>query len=146
VAASCAASIVPSLGPSLHPPSLCDPLPGGPEDSGSKLDSDINDVEMDGREDTSDREEDDTDTFIEASRSEPKVKEDICLWKELREQLKSDWLEGQKKKETPTYLNKLTILQNFATLHIKGVGCIAMSEKIVQLWKDGVGEYFACQI
>jgi hypothetical protein len=101
---------------------------------------------MDGREDTLDREEDDMDTFMEASGSEPKVKEDICLWKELREQLKSDWLEGQKKKETPTHLNKLTILQNFATLHIKGVGCITTSEGIVWLWKDGVGVYFTRQI
>jgi hypothetical protein len=38
---------------------------------------------MNGREDTSDREEDDTDTFIEASESEPKAKEDIHSWKEL---------------------------------------------------------------
>jgi hypothetical protein len=101
---------------------------------------------MDGREETSDREEDDTDTFMEASGSEPKAKEDIRSWKELQEQLKSDWLEGQKKKETPTRLNKLTILQNFAMLRIKGVGRITASEEIARLWKDGAGAYFTHQI
>jgi hypothetical protein len=101
---------------------------------------------MDDREDTSDREEDDMDNFMEASGSEPKANEDIRLWKELREQLKLDWLEGQKKKETPTHLNKLTILQNFATLRIKGVRHIAASEEITRLWKDGAGVYFARQI
>jgi hypothetical protein len=40
----------------------------------------------------------------------------------------------------------LTILQNFATLRIKGVGRIAASEEIARLWKDGVGTYFARQI
>ncbi len=86
------------------------------------------------------------DNFVKASGSDPKVKEDIRSWKELREQLKLDWLEGQKKNERPTRLNKLTILQNFATLHIKGVRHIAASKEIAQVWQDGVGVYFACQI
>jgi hypothetical protein len=83
MAASHAASIIPSLGPSSQPPSSHAPSPGGLGDSGSESDSDDDDVEMDGREETSDREEDDTDTFMEASRSEPKAKEDIRSWKEL---------------------------------------------------------------
>jgi hypothetical protein len=86
------------------------------------------------------------DNFMEASGSRPKVKKDIRLWKELWEQLKLDWLEGQKNNERPTRLNKLTILQNFATLHIKGVRCIATSKEITQVWQDGVGTYFAHQI
>ena len=86
------------------------------------------------------------DNFMEASRSGPKAKEDIWSWKELREQLKLDWLEGQKKNERPTHLNKLTILQNFTTLRIKGVRWIAASKEIAQVWQDGVGTYFAHQI
>ncbi len=95
---------------------------------------------------TSDREEDDMDNFIEASGSDPKAKEDIRSWKELREQLKLDWLEGQKKNERPTHLNKLTILQNFTTLCIKGVRRITASKEIMRVWQDGVGMYFTHQI
>jgi hypothetical protein len=86
------------------------------------------------------------DNFMEASGSGPKAKEDIRSWKELREQLKLDWLEGQKKNERPTHLNKLTILQNFAMLRIKGVRRIAASKEIARVWQDGVGAYFARQI
>ena len=86
------------------------------------------------------------DNFMEASGSGPKAKEDIRSWKELQEQLKLDWLEGQKKNERPTRLNKLTILQNFVTLRIKGVRCIATSKEIARVWQDGVGMYFTRQI
>ncbi len=86
------------------------------------------------------------DNFMEASGSEPKAKEDIQSWKELREQLKLDWLEGQKKNKRPTHLNKLTILQNFAMLHIKRVRHIATSKEIAWVWQDSVGTYFTRQI
>ena len=95
---------------------------------------------------TSEREEDDMDNFMDAGRSEPKAKEDIRSWEELREQLKSDLLEGYKKNERPTHVNKLTIIQNFAMLRIKGVRCIAVSEEIVRQFHEGTGHHFAHQI
>ena len=55
-------------------------------------------------------------------------------------------VERYKKNESPTILNKLTILQNFATLHIKGVRCIAASEEIAQQFHEGTGHHFARQI
>jgi len=146
VASSHALSIVPSLGLSSHPPSSCDPSPVGLSEGGSGSDSDDDSADSSrevGSGNASDREEDDMDNFVEASGSDPKAKEDIQLWKELQEQLKLDWLEGQKKNERPTHLNKLTILQNFATLHIKGVRHIATSKEIAWVWQDGVGTYFA---
>jgi len=38
------------------------------------------------------------------------------------------------------------ILQNFATLQIKGLGCMATSEEIVWQWHDGKGVHFARQV
>jgi hypothetical protein len=55
-------------------------------------------------------------------------------------------VEGQKKNEMPTHLNKLTILHNFAMLHIKGVKRIAASEEIAQSWHEGTGSHFTHQI
>ena len=89
---------------------------------------------------TSEREEDDLDNFMDAGGSEPKAKEDICSWEELQEQLKSDLLEGYKKNERPTHVNKLTIIRNFATLCIKGVRCIAASKEIAQQFHDVLTE------
>ena len=86
------------------------------------------------------------DNFMDAGGSEPKAKEDIRSWEELREQLKSDLLEGYKKNERPTNVNKLTIIRNFATLRIKGVRHIAPSEEIARQFHEGTGCHFARQI
>jgi hypothetical protein len=122
----------------------------GLDEGGSGLDGndDILDSshKVSGRGNISDREEDDIDNFMDASSAEPKAKEDICLWEKLRKQLKSDWVEGQKKNETPTCLNKLTILRNFAMLHIKGVKRIAVSEEIMWSWHEGMGSHFSRQM
>jgi hypothetical protein len=86
VASSHALLIIPSSGPSSHLPSLRDPSPVGLSEGGSGLDSDDDSVDSSrevGGRNTSDREEDDMDNFIEASGSGPKVKEDIRSWKEL---------------------------------------------------------------
>jgi hypothetical protein len=40
-------------------------------------------------------------------------------------------------------MNQLTILRNFATLHIKGLQHMAASEEIVQQWHNRVGIHFA---
>jgi hypothetical protein len=39
-------------------------------------------------------------------------------------------------------MNQLTILRNFATLHIKGLQHMATSEEIVQQWHNCVGIHF----
>ena len=96
--------------------------------------------------DASEREEDEMDGFMDACGSEPKAKDDIRSWEELREQLKSDLLEGYKKNATPTILNKLMVLWNFAMLCIKGVRCMAASEEIMWQFHKGIGSYFTCQI
>jgi len=116
--------------------------------SGSDGDDDVVDLsdEAGGRGNASDREEDNMDNTMDTTRSEPKAKEDIHPWEELQEQLKSDWVEGHKKHETPTRLNKLTILRNFTTLCIKGVRRIAVSEEIAWQWHEGMGRHFARQI
>jgi len=80
VALSHAPSIVPLLGPSLPLPSLCNPSPLGLGEGRSGLDSDNNLVDSShevGSGNTSDREENVIDNFIEASGLEPKAKEDI---------------------------------------------------------------------
>jgi hypothetical protein len=55
-------------------------------------------------------------------------------------------VERYKKNESPTILNKLTILRNFATLRIKGVRRIAASEEITRQFHKGTGHHFARQI
>ena len=62
----------------------------------------------------SDDEEDDMDTFIEASGCEPK--EEIRLWPDLRVQIKADLEAAHKKNESLTHIKELLALQNFATL------------------------------
>ncbi len=120
----------------------------GLDQGGSGSDGDGNVADSGGEEEgnTSEREEDDMDNFMDASGTKPKAKDDIHLWEELREQLKSDLVEGYKKNESPTILNKLTILRNFATLHIKGVRRIAASEEIARQFHKGMGHHFAHQI
>jgi hypothetical protein len=145
-----ALSVVPSTGPPSYLPSSHSPSPVGLDQRGSGSDGDGDVADSGGEEDntgnTSEREEDDMDNFMDAGRSEPKAKEDIRSWEELQEQLKSDLLEGYKKNERPTHVNKLTIIRNFATLRIKGVRRIAASEEIAQQFHEGTGRHFACQI
>src|SRR6266851_1842162 len=150
VASSHISLIVPSLGQSLYPPSLHGPSPVGLDKGGSGSDGNSNVAdsshEKDGQGNISEREEEDMDNFMDASGSDPKVKEDIHLWEELQEQLKSDLQEGHKRNETPTHLNKLTILWNFTTLYIKEVKHMAASKEIAQQFYKGVGGYFTHQI
>lgn len=47
---------------------------------------------------------------------------------------------------TLTQINQLMILRNFATLRIKGLGHMAVSEQIAQQWHEGWGIHFAHQI
>jgi hypothetical protein len=133
-------------------------------ESGSELDGD-DDIagstcELDGMEDSKvldpqeeedleegeEEEEEDMDNFINASGSEPNAKNDICGWKELRDQIKSDMDEGHKQHDTRTRMNKLLLIRNFATLHIKGIQCIAAREQIVLQFHKGTGIHFTRRI
>jgi len=91
-------------------------------------------------------EEDNIDNFMAAGGSEPKAKEDIRDWHELREQIKSDLGMAHKRHDTLTCINQFLILRNFATLRIKGLGRIAASQEIARQWTDGAGVHFARQV
>jgi hypothetical protein len=77
---------------------------------------------------------------------ELRVKEEIRGWPELREQITADQKTAHRQNMTLTGINQLMILQNFATLQIKGLGRMATSEEIACQWHDGKGIHFACQI
>jgi hypothetical protein len=130
-------SVPASLEPSPDPPSTCDsscaPLV-------LELDSQDNEVTC------SEGEEDDIDYLLDAAGSEPKGKEEVCGWEELQEQIKEDQRRAHKEHKPLTYMNQLTILRNFATLHIKGLRHIATSKEIVQQWHESAGVHFAYQI
>jgi hypothetical protein len=72
--------------------------------------------------------------------------EEIHGWDKLRDQIKKDL----KKNHTSLpllHINQLMILQNFATLRLKGHSCISTSNQIAQQWhekKDGLSIHFAC--
>jgi hypothetical protein len=83
---------------------------------------------------------------MEASGSQPRAREEIRRWEELREQIKSDLEEAHRRHETLTHMNKLLILRNFATLRIKDTGRIAASKEIARQWHEGTGVHFTRQI
>jgi hypothetical protein len=73
------------MGPSSYLPSSHGASPVGLDQGGSGLDGNDDVADPSGEEEgnTSEREEDDMDNFIDASRTEPKAKDNICLWEEL---------------------------------------------------------------
>jgi hypothetical protein len=87
--------------------------------------------------------EDNMDKFMEASRCEPNMKEDICRWGDLRDQIKAKLEVVYKQHKPLTKINKLLVLQNFATLQIQGEGHIAASKHIAMQWQDSVDTNFA---
>jgi hypothetical protein len=90
---------------------------------------------------SSEGEEEDVDQLLDAVGPEPKATDEVHGWEELRKQIKEDLVKehGTNKK----CMNQLTILRNFATLRIKGLGRIAASEDIMQQWHKGTGVHFA---
>ena len=75
-------------------------------------------------------EKDNIDSFFDAGGAEPKAVGEIRGWLELREQIKGDLADVEKQKAPKSQVNQLLILRNFATLQIKGLGCITASEQI----------------
>jgi hypothetical protein len=73
---------------------------------------------------------------------------EIQGWDKLRDQIKKDL----KKKHTSlplSHINQLMILQNFATLHLKGHSHISTSHQIAQQWHektDGSSIYFTHRV
>ena len=55
-------------------------------------------------------------------------------------------MEAYKGNKTCTQVNQLTILRNFATLYIKGLGHIDASNELARQWYKGTGIHFACCI
>ena len=75
-----------------------------------------------------------------------RAREEIRGWPELQEQIKEDQKMAQKQKASPTRINQLMILRNFATLRIKGFGRMATSQEIARQWHEGKGVHFSHQI
>ena len=81
--------------------------------------------------------------MLDATGSEPKAKDEVHGWEVLREQIKDNQRKGHRECKSLTHMKQLAILRNFATLCIKGVRCIAMSEEIARQWHEGSGIHFA---
>jgi hypothetical protein len=78
--------------------------------------------------------------------AEPRPRDEIRGWEELRQQIKEDLKRAHKNSKSLTCTNQLLILRNFATLHLKGVQRIAMSEEITRQWDEGVSTHFTHQV
>src|SRR6266850_1530372 len=175
VALSCAQSRAPSIAPSHmqsnapspEPPLLVPPSPQDlcslgleisqlPRQSPCEIECACMSRSDDDTESSSDKsvgggsnvEEEDDVQFLDdkETEQEPREKEEIQGWPELREQITADQKMVHKQNVTPTSINQLMILQNFAMLRIKGLGRMAASKEIVQQWHDGKGIHFACQV
>lgn len=59
----------------------------------------------------------------------------ICGWKELHDQIKKD-LKTMHTTLPLSRINQLMILQNFATLQLKGHGWMSASYEIAQQWHE----------
>ena len=84
--------------------------------------------------------------MLDAAGTEPKAKDEVRGWIELREQIKDDQWQGHRQNKSLTHMNQLSIVRNFATLRIKGMRRMAVSEAVAQQWHDGTGIHFARQI
>jgi len=127
-------------------------------ESGSELDGDDNvassTCKLDSAEDSSvlgpkeeeESEEEDMDNFIKAGRLGLRAKDNICGWKKLQDQIKSDMNQAHKQHEPLTHMNKLLILRNFAMLCIKGIKHIVTSQEIVQQFHEGTEAHFTHRI
>jgi hypothetical protein len=84
--------------------------------------------------------------MLDAAGTEPKAKDEVRGWEELREQIKDDQRKGHREHKPLTHMNQLAVLRNFATLRIKGLRRIAASEEIARQWHEGKGIHFARRI
>jgi hypothetical protein len=109
----------------------------------------VND-QLDGPQDddmiSSEGEEEDTDLLLDAVGAEPKVKDNVRSWEELHEQIKDDLWQGHREHTPHSHMNKLMVLRNFTTLHIKGRACITTSEEVAWQFHEGAGVHFTCKI
>jgi hypothetical protein len=94
----------------------------------------------------SEGEEQDINNMLDATGTKPKAKDEVCGWIELREQIKDNQQQGHRQNKSLTHMNQLSIVRNFATLHIKGMWCMATSKAITWQWHNGMGIHFTHQI
>lgn len=67
-------------------------------------------------------------------------------WDELREQVKDDLAKGAKTGLPLSHVNQLMLIRSFATLHLKGLGCVEASLEISRQWHKGEGKHFARKV
>ena len=88
---------------------------------------------------------DDEEWEAELNESLAPATTEIRDWLTLRSQIKTDLKKKAKSLSLP-HINQLLILQNFATLRLKGLGRIAASKEIARQWHDkldGSSNHFA---
>ena len=91
---------------------------------------------------------DDEEWEAELNESLAPATTEIWDWLTLRSQIKTDLKKKAKSLSLP-HINQLLILQNFATLRLKGLGRIAASKEIARQWHDkldGSSDHFARRI
>ena len=71
---------------------------------------------------------------------------EIRGWDELREQVKDDLAKGAKTSLPLSRVNQLMLIRSFATLRLKGLGCVEASLEIARQWHEGEGKHFARKV
>jgi hypothetical protein len=71
--------------------------------------------------------------------------DEIRDWGMLWDQIKND-LKKKAKTLPLSQFNQLTIIRNFATLRLKGLGRLAASQEIARQWHEGEGHHFNQQV
>ena len=98
-------------------------------------------------------------SLLEASRLTEEAKEawedeleeqerggvEIRGWNELQDQVKDNLTKGAKTLLL-SCVNQLMLIQSFATLHLKGLGCVKASLEIAHQWHEGEGIHFAWKV
>jgi hypothetical protein len=86
-----------------------------------------------------------TDLWEEELSDHLLARKEMQTWEQLREDMKGRLHKG--KQMLPlSQINQYLIIQNFATLRIKGLSRITASNEIAQQWHEGEGIYFAHRV
>jgi len=67
-------------------------------------------------------------------------------WDELQEQVKDNLVKGAKTSLPLSCINQLMLIRSFATLRLKGLGCVEASLEIARQWHEGEGKHFARKV
>jgi len=66
-------------------------------------------------------------------------------WDELQDQVKDDLAKGAKTLPL-SHVSQLMLIQSFATLRLKGLGCVKASLEIAHQWHKGEGVHFTWKV